>query len=140
MFDSPQVKRSLKFTIENIVYEFPHKLPTDVKLRKLGNIRFLPKNKTLVKYRKNTEKITSKVLVLSNFACFLLFFPNTLSKVLYINKILFIIRPGLLKLEYFSMFYNFKVFLKFFIQILSEQVVEKFQIEEFSLSNFTYLA
>ena len=39
MSDSPQIKQNLISSIENLVYELPHELPNDLRLRKLGNTR-----------------------------------------------------------------------------------------------------
>ena len=38
MFHSPQVKWYLISSTKNIVYQLPHELPNDLRLRKLGNI------------------------------------------------------------------------------------------------------
>ena len=41
IFLSPQVKRWAIITYKHDIYELPHELPNDLKLRKLGNIRKL---------------------------------------------------------------------------------------------------
>ena len=40
---SPQVKRSVIISNKGGIYELPHELPNNLRLRKLGNIRKLPK-------------------------------------------------------------------------------------------------
>ena len=39
IFFSPQVKQEAIFTHKRGIYEFPHELPNDLRLRKLENIR-----------------------------------------------------------------------------------------------------
>ena len=39
VFLSPQVKRCAIVTYKPGIYELPHELPNDLRLRKLGNIR-----------------------------------------------------------------------------------------------------
>ena len=39
IFLSPQVKRWVIMTYKHGIYELPHELPNDLRLRKLGNIR-----------------------------------------------------------------------------------------------------
>ena len=46
--DSPQVKRNLISSIANLVYELPHELPNDLRLRKSQEIRKYQKN---IKFR-----------------------------------------------------------------------------------------
>ena len=41
MCDSPQVKRNVISSIANLVYELPHELPNDLRLRVLGNKEIL---------------------------------------------------------------------------------------------------
>ena len=43
IFLSPQVKRWAIVTYKHGIYELPHKLPNDLRLRKLGNIRKVSK-------------------------------------------------------------------------------------------------
>ena len=43
IFLSPQVKRWTIITHKDDIYELPHELPNDLRLRKLGNIRKLSK-------------------------------------------------------------------------------------------------
>ena len=43
IFLSPQVKRCMIITYKHGIYELPHKLPNDLRLRKLGNIRKVSK-------------------------------------------------------------------------------------------------
>ena len=43
IFLSPQVKRCAIITYKHSIYELPHELPNDLRLRKLGNIRKLSK-------------------------------------------------------------------------------------------------
>ena len=42
-FLSPQVKRCAIITYKHGMYELPHELPNDLRLRKLGNIRKVSK-------------------------------------------------------------------------------------------------
>ena len=43
IFISPQVKRCAIITYKHGIYELPHELPNDLRLRKLGNIRKVSK-------------------------------------------------------------------------------------------------
>ena len=43
IFLSPQVKRWATITYKHDIYELPHKLPNDLRLKKLGNIRKVSK-------------------------------------------------------------------------------------------------
>ena len=43
IFPSPQVKRWAIITYKHGIYELPHELPNDLRLRKLGNIRKVSK-------------------------------------------------------------------------------------------------
>ena len=43
IFLSPQVKRKMVISIKHGIYQLPHKLPNDFRLRKLGNIRKISK-------------------------------------------------------------------------------------------------
>ena len=87
--DLPQVKRNLISGIANLVNEFPHELPNDLRLTILGNIRtisnyggdFFPSRKqTLVIAVKKKTKVDIKLflsyLVLLDFS---IFFQNILS-------------------------------------------------------------
>ena len=46
--DSPQVKRNVISSIANMVYELPHELPNDLRLRILGNKEILGKSRIWV--------------------------------------------------------------------------------------------
>ena len=91
IFDSPQVNWDLISSLENIVYDWPHKLPDDLKLqnlKKLANtwvgisMSNLPsKNKMFVKAVKNSSKLDIKVLcfcpvLVDFFTLFQLFCPG----------------------------------------------------------------
>ena len=39
IFSSPKVKRRAIITYKQGIYDLPHELPNDLRLRKLGNIR-----------------------------------------------------------------------------------------------------
>ena len=43
IFLSPQVKRWAIITYKHGIYELPHELPNDLRLRKLGNIKKVSK-------------------------------------------------------------------------------------------------
>ena len=43
IFLSPQMKRCAIIIYKHGIYELPHKLPNDLRLRKLGNIRKVSK-------------------------------------------------------------------------------------------------
>ena len=47
-FLSPQVKRWAIITYKHGIYEFPHKFPNVLRLRKLGNIRKVSKVHTMI--------------------------------------------------------------------------------------------
>ena len=51
IFLSPQVKRWAIITYKHGIYELPHKLPNDLRLRKLGNIRKLSKLHRMIAQR-----------------------------------------------------------------------------------------
>ena len=53
--DSPQVKQKLIFSIANLVYELPHELPNDLRLRILGNQEKLEKFQILVETQHSTQ-------------------------------------------------------------------------------------
>ena len=42
--DEPQAKRNVIFSISNLVYELPHELPSNLRLRILGNNEILGKS------------------------------------------------------------------------------------------------
>ena len=46
--DYPQVKRNVISSISNLVYELPHELPNDLRLRILGNKKILGKSQVCV--------------------------------------------------------------------------------------------
>ena len=48
IFFSPQVKQEAIFTHKRGIYEFPHELPNDLRLRKLENIREVLKLYTII--------------------------------------------------------------------------------------------
>ena len=50
IFLSPQVKRWPIVTYEHGIYELPHKLPNNLRLRKLGNIRKVSKIHRMIAY------------------------------------------------------------------------------------------
>ena len=86
--DSPQVKRNVISSIENLVYKLPHKFPNNLRLRTLGNKETLGKFQIWVEtwpsaqppfqklnfgnsIQKNMQKLISNFIVLSNFTRFL---------------------------------------------------------------------
>ena len=48
IFLSPQVKRYAIITYKHGIYELPHELPNDLRLRKLGNIRKVSKPQKMI--------------------------------------------------------------------------------------------
>ena len=48
IFLSPQVKRWANITSKHGIYELPHELPNDLRLRKLGNIRKVSKRHRMI--------------------------------------------------------------------------------------------
>ena len=50
-FLSPQAKRCTIVTYNHGIYELPHQLPNDLTLRKLGNIREVPKPHRIIAQR-----------------------------------------------------------------------------------------
>ena len=48
IFLSPQVKRWANITYKHGIYELPHELPNDLRLRKLGNIRKVSKRHRMI--------------------------------------------------------------------------------------------
>ena len=50
IFLSPQVKQSVIISDKYGIYELPHELPDDLRLRKLGNIRKTSKFRRIIAY------------------------------------------------------------------------------------------
>ena len=48
IFLSPEVKRCAIITYKQGIYEFPHELPNDLRLRKLDNIRKVSKHHRMI--------------------------------------------------------------------------------------------
>ena len=48
VFLSPQLKRCAITTNKHGNYELPHEMPNDLRLRKLGNIRKVPKRHRMI--------------------------------------------------------------------------------------------
>ena len=48
IFNSPKVKRWAIITYKHGVYELPNELPNDLRLRKLGNIKKVPKLQRMI--------------------------------------------------------------------------------------------
>ena len=71
-FLSPQVKRCAIITYKHGIYELPHKLPNDLRLRKLGNIRRVPKPHRMIPQRpcqiENFVNAGKKLLKNRNFS------------------------------------------------------------------------
>ena len=54
IFHSPQVKRCAIITYKQAIHVFPHELPNNLRLRKLGNIRKLSELHTMIAQRPAT--------------------------------------------------------------------------------------
>ena len=99
--DSPQVKGNLISSITNLLYELPHELPNDLRLRKLGNIRkisnlgghiaqylvSLQELRICEQQLKNTQKQIPNLFFLSSFTGLIHFVPNILSGIVARNQI-----------------------------------------------------
>ena len=87
----------------NLLYEWPHELPNDLRLRILGNKKILGKSKILVETQPSAQSSFQKLnfgnssektrknryqtfLVLSSFTRFLYFAPNILSRIFLSNQ------------------------------------------------------
>ena len=96
--DEPQAKRNMISSTANLVYELPHKLSNDLRLRILGNKKILRKSQIWVEMQPcaqssfqklnfgNSSEKTHKnryqtCLVLSSFTEFLYFVPNILPRI-----------------------------------------------------------
>ena len=60
MSDSPQVKLDLTSNIIGFVYELPHELPNDLRLRILGDKKISRKSKNLVGTRLNAQSLVQR--------------------------------------------------------------------------------
>ena len=102
--DSPQVKRNVISSIANLVYELPHELPNDLRLRILGNKEILGKSRiwveTLPTAQSPLQKLNSgsssqkirksrylTLLALSSFTGFLYSVPNISSRIVEAGNI-----------------------------------------------------
>ena len=59
-FDSPQVKRDLISSITNFVYELPHELLSDLRLKILGNYETIQKSQNLVRTQPSVQSLFQK--------------------------------------------------------------------------------
>ena len=106
--DSPQVKRNVISCIANLVYELPHELPNDLRLKTLGNKEILRKSQIWVQTQPSAQSPFQKLnfgnsspktrksryqtfLVLSSFTGFLCFVPNILSEIVAFCGLLWVV-------------------------------------------------
>ena len=132
--------------IANLVYELPHELPNDLRLRILGNKKMLVKSQIWVETQPSTQSPFQKLnfgsssqktrksryqtfLVLSSFTGFLYFVPNILARI--VNYLIF----HLLQFSNFLIKFLINVFLDFLLPhiahfdnsiVLPSQVFETF--------------
>ena len=118
----------------NLVYELPHELPNELRHRILGNKEILGKCQIWVQtsaqspfqklnfgnsIQKTLKSRYQTFIVLPSFTGFLYFVPSFLSRIVWANKILVLIRPSPLQISIFwhfiyhqSIYSNFKVNIK----------------------------
>ena len=125
----PQLKRNLISRTINLVYELPHELQNNLRLRISGNKETLKNSQIWMetkpsaqppfkksnfgksskkKKKKNTQKYISNFLVLSNFTGLSFLVPITLSWIVWANKCFVITWSNLLHTSIFWQFLQLK--------------------------------
>ena len=94
MFVSPQVKRIVIINNKHGIYELPHEMPNNLRLRKLGNIKKISKLHRIIawcsvllpklKFCQYQQKILEKQKL--NFSCRVLFHRKTTVCLKYFGK------------------------------------------------------
>ena len=119
-------------SIANLIYELPHEMPNDLRLRVLGNKEILGKSQIWVETKPSTQSPFSKLnfgssiqttrksryqifLALSSFPGFLYFVPNILLRIVWTNKFLVLTQPSPLQTLIFWHFVYYQSTSPFFL-------------------------
>ena len=134
MSDSPQVKGNLISSITILVYELPHELPNDLRL-KILRVQEILEKKIKIGWRQNLMPVAFKkfdfgnnsqnsrknryqtFLFLFNFTGFPYFAANILSRLSAQADFCSFLSQFLFKLQFFDILYSFKALLGYSIKI-----------------------